>query len=371
MSSFRLASCGPAGTDTDPHTPPPRLRAPAEPDFGPHVRVFGPETPAAEIRAALDGAPGGLTVLLRPGRYALDVRLGPRSRLAGLGLSPREVTVDGSVHPEGPGGARRVRNLTVEPPGGSRGWAASRAAPLSRLYVRGRSPLPLRRLVTASPGAGAGAGAYTAVLPRPRTGGVAPGAPSAPAVRERPYLHLDPRGRYRVFVPALRRGLPGVSVPVEQFFVARPADPVRTLNRALAQGRHLLLTPGVYRPAGPVEVKWAGSVVLGLGAVTLRPVPGAVAMRVADGRGVRIAGLLFDAPEPGARPLLEFDTGPGRRGGAQEPASVQDVHFRVGGARPGRTGTALVVGGGEVLLDDVRAWRGAPGVPTIPAGTGS
>lgn len=374
MSSFRLASCGPADAGTGPGGPAQRREALAdEPDFGPDVRVFGPDSPAAGIRSALSGG-GRRTVLLKPGRYDLDVRLGPRTSLAGLGLAPGDVTVNGAVRPAhpGPGGARSVRNLTVGPPGGSHQQAASRAAPLSRLYVRGRSHLSLRQLVAASPGAGPAAGPYTAVLPRPRTGGTAgPGAPSARPDRERPHLHLDARGRYRVFVPALRRGAAGTSVPIEQFLVAGPADCVRTLNRALAQGRHLLLTPGVYRLAGPVEVRWAGTVVLGLGAVTMEPAPDAVAMRVADVRGVRLAGLLFDAAEAGARPLLEFGADRGRRGPGREPACVQDVRFRVGGASPGRTGTALVVDSGDVLLDDVRAWHADPGTPTAPAAEGS
>jgi hypothetical protein len=37
------------------------------------------------------------------------------------------------------------------------------------------------------------------------------------------------------------------------------------------------------------------------------------------------------------------------------------VFFRVGGAAPGRTGTALVINSDHVLLDHVRVWRAARG----------
>jgi hypothetical protein len=131
---------------------------------------------------------------------------------------------------------------------------------------------------------------------------------------------------------------------------------VRTINKALAQGKHLLLTPGIYKLTGTVKVKWAGTVVLGLGFATLTPVTGAVAMRVDDVRGVRIAGLLFDAAEAESKALLEIGSGR-RRSDPLDPTSVQDVFFRIGGAGPGRTGTALVVNSDNVLLDHIWAWR--------------
>lgn len=191
--------------------------------------------------------------------------------------------------------------------------------------------------------------------------------PATPVSREKPFLYVDATGRYRVFLPAVRHDsagatwsaghTPGSSIPIEQFFIAQPSDSVRTINKALAQGKHLLLTPGIYRLTGTIKVKWAGTVVLGLGFATLTPVGGAVAMRVDDVRGVRIAGLLFDAGETESRSLLEIGTGHGRRSDPLDPTSVQDVFFRIGGAGPGRTGTALVVNSDHVLLDHVWAWR--------------
>ncbi len=213
------------------------------------------------------------------------------------------------------------------------------------------------------------------------------------ASRGKPFLYVDGAGAYRVFLPALRGGaVPGGggpahgwSVPLDRFFVARPGDSVRTLNRALAQGRHLLLTPGVYRLADTVRVKWAGTVVLGLGLAVLAPVGATVPMTVSDARGVRIAGLLFDAGPVTSPVLLELGRSGGGRSDPRAPASVQDVFFRIGGAdthrstdagRPpegaqasrsgsepagGRAATALVVNSDHVQLDRVWAWRAGQG----------
>ena len=88
---------------------------------------------------------------------------------------------------------------------------------------------------------------------------------------------------------------PGRTIPLTDFFVARPSDSVQTINSQLARGRHLLLTPGVYDIARTIAVKRADTVVLGLGHATLTAVRGAVAMEVADVPGVVVAGVTIDA----------------------------------------------------------------------------
>src|SRR5262245_20059084 len=79
---------------------------------------------------------------------------------------------------------------------------------------------------------------------------------TTPVSREKPFLFLDAQGDHNVRVPSARtetsgitwaNGMtPGRTVPLSDFFVATPADSVQTINRELARGRHLLLTPGVY-----------------------------------------------------------------------------------------------------------------------------
>ncbi|BBB02080.1 putative secreted protein [Actinacidiphila reveromycinica] len=369
--------------------------------------MFGPDTPIGRVQEALDAAaaappaegsdPAGLrTFLFKPGHYAVDLRLGPRTSVAGLGAHPGDVTVDGAVRITGrpsrhaAGGApadapRTAGGPTTAPVDG--GWRdASPTAPVHRMHVRGRLLLapggsglrgggriadaPAGPMITVEPvrvGPAAGAGETAErparVLPQPPLPARADGPPS----RGRPFLYVGEGGHYRVFLPGLRHtaagagaggsvgGTPDSSVPIDRFFVARPEDSARAINKALSQGRHLLLTPGVYDLADTVRVKWSGTVVLGLGHAMLRPRPGVVAMTVADARGVRIAGLLIDGHPADSPVLLEIGARRGGRADPRDPASVQDVCLRVGGGRG--TGSALVVNSDGVLLDHVGVWH--------------
>ena len=79
---------------------------------------------------------------------------------------------------------------------------------------------------------------------------------TSPVTREAPYLYVNAAGDYNVFVPATQRNTSGTtwssgptagtSIPLDEFFVAKPTDDVQTINNALARGQNLLFTPGVY-----------------------------------------------------------------------------------------------------------------------------
>src|SRR5262249_33586274 len=126
-----------------------------------------------------------------------------------------------------------------------------------------------------------------------------------PASREKPYLYVDASGNFNVFVPAARvdsRGTswangptPGHSIPIAHFFIAKPTDSVQSINNALSRGKNLIFTPGVYDIDRTIDVKRPDTVVLGLGMATLTAENGVVPMRVADVKGVDVAGLIFDA----------------------------------------------------------------------------
>ena len=64
---------------------------------------------------------------------------------------------------------------------------------------------------------------------------------------------------------------PGLSIPINKFFVARPADTADAINKALATGKNLILTPGVYHLDQTIKVTRPDTVVLGLGFPTLVP----------------------------------------------------------------------------------------------------
>lgn len=193
--------------------------------------------------------------------------------------------------------------------------------------------------------------------------------PASPVTEEEPFLYAGPGGQLAVFVPALRRNSAGPSwsggseagksLPLSSFFTATPSTPVSQVNLALARGKNLILTPGVYNVAAPVLVSRPGTVVLGLGFATLVPQHGIVPMVVAPSTGVRVSGLIFDAGAVNSPVLLSVGTPGHATGAAGNPDTIQDVFFRVGGAETGGTSAtvSLLDNASNSIIDDVWAWR--------------
>jgi hypothetical protein len=404
-------------------------------DLGPNVIVFDPSTPAATIQSRLDSVfsqqetnqfgTQRYALLFKPGSYNVNANIGFYTSIYGLGRSPDDVTINGSVRVDAGwfgGNAtqnfwRSAENLSITPTGGTNQWAVSQAAPFRRIHVRGNLNL-------APSGYGWASGGYIAdsridgtVQPYSQQqwytrdsniggwlngvwnmvfSGVV-GAPAqsfpeppyttlaqSPVTREKPYLYVDASGGYQVFVPSLRQNsrgaswasgaTPGSSIPISQFFVARPSDSAATINAALAQGKNLLFTPGVYHVNQTINVNRADTVVLGLGYATIIPDNGVVPMRVADVDGVKVAGLLFDAGPVNSPILLQMGPDGSSAGHAANPSTVQDVFFRIGGAGAGRATTSLAVNSDNTIIDHIWAWRADHGTgvgwTVNPADTG-
>ena len=198
---------------------------------------------------------------------------------------------------------------------------------------------------------------------------------STPISREKPFLTADANGINGVFVPALERNSTGTTwaggptngrqLPINRFFIATPATPVQKINEALLFGKDLILTPGVYNLKSSINVLYPDTVVLGLGLATLVPQTGREAITVTDVDGVRIAGLILDAGPVNSPVLLKMGYGlfgfPLPRGGffshVNNPSSLNDVYFRIGGATPGKATISLEVNSADVILDNIWAWR--------------
>jgi hypothetical protein len=211
---------------------------------------------------------------------------------------------------------------------------------------------------------GSGVGQYTNVA-------------TTPISEEEPFLYTDDSGGQRVFVPAVRHDSvgpsyasgseAGYSLPISRFFVADPSTPVAEINAALARGRNLILTPGVYDLSRTLVVRRPDTIVLGLGFATLVPQNGNVAMRTADVPGIKLSGMMFDAGPNNSPALLQLGSSRGASGrsgrGAlpfadrNNPTLAQDIFFRIGGAEPGKATVALIVNDSNTILDDVWAWR--------------
>ncbi|MFF3273779.1 coagulation factor 5/8 type domain-containing protein [Streptomyces chrestomyceticus] len=385
-------------------------------DLGPNVIVFDPGTPGIqgkldEIFARQERAQfgsGRYALLFKPGTYhGLNAQLGFYTSIMGLGLSPDDTLINGDVTVDAGwfgGNAtqnfwRSAENLALKPVSGTNRFAVSQAAPFRRMHVKGNLNL-------APDGYGWASGGYIAdsridgtVQPYSQqqwytrdssVGGwlngvwnmVFSGVEGAPAQsfpdppyttlrttpvsREKPFLYLD-GAEYKVFLPALRTdargttwgsGTPkGTSLPLSRFYVVKPGATAAVINAAADQGLHLLFTPGVYHVDRPVEIKRAGTVVLGLGYATIVPDGGVSALKVADVGGVRIAGLLVDAGPRNSEVLIEIGPAGASAGHAADPVTVQDVFVRIGGAGAGRATTSLVVNSHHTIIDHTWIWR--------------
>ena len=197
-----------------------------------------------------------------------------------------------------------------------------------------------------------------------------------PESREKPFLYVDANGHFNVYVPDAQFNssgttwssgqTPGHSIPIEDFFIAKPSDSVQAINNALSRGLNLLFTPGVYNIDETIKIKRADTVVLGLGMATLTAQNGVVPMTVADVKGVEISGLIFDAGPVNSPVLLQVGSNHANIGGGQsqvgrsdpqDPTALHDVFFRIGGPHVGKATVSLEVNSDHVILDDTWAWR--------------
>jgi len=399
----------------------------AEPDFGPNVLVFSPATPAAQIQSALNGIAGEgefstnrHAVLFKPGSYAVDAQVGYYTSVAGLGLRPDDVVIDGGLRAEGPLDTsnwtdsalvnfwRSIENISITPTGGRTRWAVSQASPMRRVHVRGGLDLMPAYWGYSSGGYiadskidgqvqsgsqqqwysrdsifGSWAGSvwnqvFSGVQGAPAQSFPAPAITTlatTPRSREKPFLYIDGSGNYQVFRPALRSdahgttwalgSAAGTSIPIERFFIARPEHTAAQINAALAGGQHLLLTPGVYRLSAPLSVTRPDTIVMGLGMATLVPQTGQPALATGDVDGLSISGIIVDAGpvaslvlvQVGARGALRALAANAGSAHAANPASLHDVFFRIGGASAGSADVSLEVNSNNAIVDHVWAWR--------------
>ena len=410
------------------------------PDLGPNVVVFDPSMSTSQIQSTVDAiaaqqvpnqfGPQRYALLFKPGTYGtpqqpLNFQVGYYTSVAGLGRSPGDTVVDGSVYVRNQCDSngfcvalnnfwRSLSNLTINVDTPNFGcysgefWPVSQAAPMRRVHVNGFATLmdfctnpsfasggfiadsrfdgstivngsQQQWLVRNSTVDGWSNGVwnqvFSGVVGAPAQcfpaaascGGPYTTLPTSPVTRDAPYLYVDSDGHYRVFVPAAQHDTvgaswdagptPGSSIPIDDFFIARPTDRAQTIDNALSRGQNLLFTPGVYHLDRTLKVKRADTVVLGLGFPTLVPDHGVVTMSVADVPGVKLSGLLFDAGSVNSPVLLEVGTPHAHKSDPRDPTSVQDVFFRIGGATPGKATTSLIVNSDDVLLDDIWAWR--------------
>ncbi len=428
----------------------PAVSVPGEPNLGPNVYVFTPSMAQSDIQTTVDSIAAQqvsnqfgterYALLFEPGTYGtaddpLIFQVGYYTEVAGLGASPGDVTINGTVdvynqcftNPDGSPNCialdnfwRSLSNLTINVAGGSgcqtktEFWAVSQAAPMRRVVVNGGASLMdyctagpqfasggfiadssftggsivngsqqqfivrntnidgwsngvWNQVFVGDPGAPANSFSANSGL----AGGTAPYTTLAtsPESQEEPFLQTNASGAFSVFVPSLQHNTsgpswaagstPGTTLSMSKFFIATPSTPVAAMDIALALGKNLLLTPGVYALKSPILVTRPDTIVLGLGFPTLVPQNGNAALQTLDVPGVKLSGFIVDAGPVNSPVLLQLGTPLGNLlgGKASDPSLVQDVFFRIGGATAGSATTSLVVDSPNTILDDTWIWR--------------
>ncbi len=193
---------------------------------------------------------------------------------------------------------------------------------------------------------------------------------ASPTTEEEPFLYQDANGSYQAFVPSVQHNTTGTtwasgteagsSIALSQFFIASPATPVGEINLALALGKNLVLTPGVYNLDQPIVVSRPDTVVLGQGFATLVPQHGNAALIVTSNVGVKVSGLIVDAGPVNSPALVSVGGLLGTsQQAAADPDTIQDVFFRIGGAEttPTSATVSLLDAAPHSIIDDVWAWR--------------
>ncbi len=358
-----------------------------QPDFGPNVYIFNPNMPLSQIQATVDAVATQqvsnqfgtqrYAFLFEPGTYGstatpLNFQLGYYTSVAGLGASPSDVVINGSidVYNQCFSGScvasdnfwRSLSNLTINVSNASLGcyagefWAVSQAAPLRRVLINGNTTLfdyctgpsyasggfiadsqftggtvingsqqqwITRNSILDGWTNGVWNQVFSGVIGAPAQcfpcGNPYTTLATSPITREAPYLYVDANGHYKVFVPAVQRNSSGTtwaagatsgsSIPIQRFFIAQPTDSAEVINLALLFGFDLILTPGVYNLDRSIEIWRPDTVVLGLGYPTLIPTNGNASMTVAEGKGTLISGIIFDAGPNNSPVLLQVGSG--------------------------------------------------------------
>ncbi|MGG1552135.1 fibronectin type III domain-containing protein [Paenibacillus ferrarius] len=352
-------------------------------------------------------------LLFKPGTYNVNFNVGFYTQVSGLGQNPGDVTINGGLNVNADwdnGNATRnfwrgLENLTITPSNGTTQIAVSQAAPMRRLHIKGGLNL---FDFDANWNAGWASGGYLAdsivdnnIVPASQqqwfsrnsewaswSNGVwnmvfvgdknTPSGdfpnqpytvvPNTPIIREKPYLYIDNGGQYQVFVPSLQQNTqgaswssaptPGTSLPIDQFYIVR-TDTYSTanINAALAAGKHLLFTPGIYHLNDTIRISHPDTVVLGIGMPTLIPDTDAPAISVADVDGVKLAGLVFDAGPNATSSLVQVGPPGSSASHAANPISLTDLFFRTGGVTAGTNAAQMTINSNDVIGDHFWMWR--------------
>jgi len=315
----------------------PATRRAGEPDFGPDVYVFTPSMPQSQIQATVDSIASQqisnqfgtqrYALLFEPGTYGsaadpLTFQVGYYTEVAGLGQSPGDVTINGTIDVYNQCFTgnncialdnfwRSLSNLTINVTGqsgcesGTDFWAVSQAAPMRRVAITGGN-LSLMDYCNGGPDYASGGfiadsafsggtvisgsqqqfvvrnsdldgwsnGVWNQVFSGDNgapaqafgvSGGAGPYTTLAtsPVTQEEPFLQTDAAGNYSVFVPAVQDNSSGTT------WSATTSTP----GRAIPIGRFFIASPATPVWAINAALAQGQDLILGPGVYSLpRPI---------------------------------------------------------------------------------------------------
>ena len=260
------------------------LASSGQPNFGSNVYIFNPTMSQSDIQATVDAVASQqvsnqfgtqrYALLFEPGTYGsstnpLNFQVGYYTAVAGLGLSPNDVVINGSIYVRNQCDSndsctalnnfwRSLSNLTINVTTPNFGcysgefWAVSQAAPMRRVHINGLTTL--MDYCTAPSFASGGfiadsefddgtvingsqqqwvvrnskldswtngvwnqvfsgvVGAPAQCFPlQPNVCGPYTTLATSPVTREAPYLYMDSSGNYNVFVPSAQNNSAGTT----------------------------------------------------------------------------------------------------------------------------------------------------------------
>jgi hypothetical protein len=263
------------------------------PDFGPNVMIFDPSMPTSQIQMAVNTIANQqisnqfgtqrYALLFMPGTYGtagapLNFQVGYYTAVAGLGSSPNDVVINGSIDVynqcDGSNNCvaltnfwRSLSNLTINVTNPSFGchtgefWAVSQAAPMRRVHINGLTTLmdyctppsfasggfiadseidsavtngSQQQWLVRNSKLGGWSNAvwnqvFSGVVGAPAQSFPKPPyttLPQSPVTREEPFLYVDSAGNFNVFVPALQRNSSAPPGRVDRRPVCRSRSPI-------------------------------------------------------------------------------------------------------------------------------------------------
>ena len=188
-------------------------------------------------------------------------------------------------------------------------------------------------------------------------------------IAESPFLY-DGESGLSVFVPSIRENATGVSysrenmgqgkvISLDDFHIASPLrDNAATLNKALADGRHILFAPGIYNLEAPLHITKPNTIVMGIGYATLQIANGRGGIEIDDVDGVRLSQLLVDAGE-GSHFMVRAGLEKSELRHEKNPTVLSDLFCRIGGKENAHTecDVSVIINSNDVIGDNFWLWR--------------